>query len=211
MKKSGIILGIFFVIAALVICIFAFRIGGKSNNNSENIQNNNQETVQNQEQVSQSQEPVQQELPQQTEQQPVQQQPIQQQPVQEQVPVQQQVPTQNVGQTTVIEKVVTKEISGVQTISESSLGVPIDEKEVIVVISNKRVLLIDEDTDSTEPKMLSYCFDVLTPENDKLTLFMTQSSYTQFNVNDKLKVKYVVYKNDRDIEFPLVLNVSTVE
>ena len=194
MKKSGIILSIFFVIIALLICVFVLK-GSKDKEESPPTDVKVENVQQNVEQQSTQQQPV--------EQQPVQQ-PVQQQPVPQQ-------PVQQPSQTTVIEKVITKEISGVQTISEGTLGVPVEEKEVIVYISNKRILLIDEDTDSAEPKMLSYCFDVLTPENDKLVLFMTQSSYTQFNVNDKLKVKYAVYKNDKGIEFPLVLNVSTVE
>ena len=58
--------------------------------------------------------------------------------------------------------------------------------------------------------MLTYCFDVLTPENESLILFVTNSVYTQYNVNDKLMVKYQVYQNDSGIKFPLVLSVSAV-
>ena len=99
---------------------------------------------------------------------------------------------------------------GVKTILEDGLGAPISEKEVIVYIANKRILLVDENVESTNPKMLTYRFDVLTPENESLILFVTNSVYTQYNVNDKLMVKYQVYQNDSGIKFPLVLSVSAV-
>jgi hypothetical protein len=72
-------------------------------------------------------------------------------------------------------------------------------------------MMIDENTDSSEPKMLTYCFDVLTPENMKLTLFVTNVVYTQYNVGDMLKVNYQIYQNDKGIQFPLVLNVLSVQ
>lgn len=181
MKKAGIIVGLFIIVVATLICVIAFRNTDEveqvpNQNSQQNYEvENNTEVLNNQEQI---------------EEQPIQQQPI----VQE----------------TVVEKIVTKEVSGVKTISEGSLGEPVSEKEVIVYIANKRILLVDENTESTNPKMLTYCFDVLTPENESLILFVTNSVYTQYNVNDKLMVKYQMYQNDKGLKFPLVLNVSAV-
>ena len=185
MKKAGIIVGLVFIIAAIVICLIAFRKPSEEVvNNTEVIdtQNNstNNQNIENN-QVVEPEVTV----------------PIQSEPVVQPEP-------------TVVEKIITKEISGVKTISEGSLGMPISEKEVIVYISNKRILLVDENTESTNPKMLTYCFDVLTPENESLILFVTNSVYTQYNVNDKLMVKYQMYQNDNGIKFPLVLSVSAV-
>lgn len=110
----------------------------------------------------------------------------------------------------IVEKVVEKTISEVSTINKSTLGAPYLEKEEIVVIAGKRLLLIDEKYDSKESKMLTYCFDVLTPDNAKLVLFMTEKSYDSYNVGDKLMVKYNVYKNVNDVLFPVVLSVSAI-
>ena len=182
MKKAGIVVGLVFIIAAIVICLIAFRKPAEKTDIPDSSQ------------VSQVEES----------------QPVQQEPVQEEVVQQEPVQQQPIVQETIVEKVVTKEISGVKTILEDGLGAPISEKEVIVYIANKRILLVDENVESTNPKMLTYCFDVLTPENESLILFVTNSVYTQYNVNDKLMVKYQVYQNDSGIKFPLVLSVSAV-
>lgn len=200
MKKAGIILGIFFIVIAILLCVFGLKYINKGETQDpntevvENIDNSANTEVQNP--------PV--------EQTPV----IEQQPIVEQTPVVQQPTTETQTQTPnveVVEKVITKEVSGVMTIDESGLGEPIMTKEVIVHITNKRIMMIDEDTDSTEPKMLTYCFDVLTPENMKLTLFVTNIVYTEYNVGDMLKVNYQVYQNNKGIQFPLVLNVTSVQ
>ena len=187
MKKAGIVVGLVFIIAAIVICLIAFRKPAEKTDIPDSSQ------------VSQVEES-----------QPVQQEPVQQEPVQQEVVQQEPVKQHPIVQETIVEKVVTKEISGVKTILEDGLGAPISEKEVIVYIANKRILLVDENVESTNPKMLTYCFDVLTPENESLILFVTNSVYTQYNVNDKLMVKYQVYQNDSGIKFPLVLSVSAV-
>lgn len=195
MKKAGIVLGIFFIVIAILLCVFGLKFINKEESQepnsgvTENISNSeiNQPSVEQQPVVEQS--PA-----------------VEQTPVVEQPSVVEQSPTVDV-----VEKVITKEVSGVMTIDETGLGEPISTKEVIVHITNKRIMMIDEDTDSTEPKMLTYCFDVLTPENMKLTLFVTNVVYTQYNVGDMLKVNYQIYQNDKGIQFPLVLNVLSVQ
>lgn len=187
MKKAGIIIGVLFFIVAILLCVFGLKMIEKD----DTVGTPNAEVVDTQQNQTVETPPVQE---QQSTQQPVQQQPVQQQ-----------------GTTTVVEKVITKEISGVRTIDENALGEPIATKDVIVRIINKRVMLIDENTDSKDPKMLTYCFDVLTPDNMQLTLFVTQSVYTVYNVADMLQVSYQIYTNDNGIQFPLVLNVTTVQ
>lgn len=189
MKKAGIILGVFFIIIAILLCVFGLKYIEKGQTEqpntevSENMGNNDVQT-------------------------PTVEQPIEQQPMEQQPPVVEQTPEVV---EKVVEKVVTKEVSGVMTIDESGLGEPVATKEVIVHITNKRIMMIDENTDSSEPKMLTYCFDVLTPESMKLTLFVTNVVYTQYNVGDMLKVNYQIYQNDKGIQFPLVLNVLSVQ
>lgn len=209
MKKAGFIIGIMFFIIAILLCVF----GLKMINKEKVSEVPNTEVVDTTQQGQQTQQPQVQpnvegnQQGQQSQQSQQSQQPTQQ-PNQQ---TQQQQPTQQQGTTTVVEKVITKEVSGVMTIDENSLGEPIATKDVIVRIINKRVMMIDEDTDSKNPKMLTYCFDVLTPDNMQLTLFVTHSVYTLYNVADMLQVSYQIYTNDNGIQFPLVLNVTTVQ
>lgn len=117
---------------------------------------------------------------------------------------------ENVNNPQIVE--VVKEVSSVKTIDESALSEleSSDVDEVIVRIENKRLIMIDEDTDNYTGKMLSYCFDTTTPNGDKLTLFMMKSAYDSYLVGDKLNVVYQVYKNDVGSEFPVVLSVTSV-
>lgn len=118
--------------------------------------------------------------------------------------------SENVNNPQIVE--VVKEVSSVKTIDESALSEleSSDVDEVIVRIENKRLIMIDEDTDNYTGKMLSYCFDTTTPNGDKLTLFMMKSAYDSYHVGDKLNVVYQVYKNDVGSEFPVVLSVTSV-
>lgn len=118
--------------------------------------------------------------------------------------------SENINNPQIVE--VVKEVSSVKTIDESALSEleSSDVDEVIVRIENKRLIMIDEDTDNYTGKMLSYCFDTTTPNGDKLTLFMMKSAYDSYHVGDKLNVVYQVYKNDVGSEFPVVLSVTSV-
>lgn len=109
-----------------------------------------------------------------------------------------------------IEKTVERTISGVSTINKNTLGDVYLEKEEVVVIADKRLILIDESYGEKSGKMLSYCFDVLTTDNTKLILFMTAKAYDSYKIGDKLMVRYDIYKNVNDIKFPVVLSVSPI-
>lgn len=197
MKKAGIILGSLAFIIAIVLCIFVLKNPNKDNNNNPdgssvnsnisdtNNPNENQNQPVNNGNQNQGQNNQDQNIP------PINTQPANTEP-------------------TVIEKTVIKEISGVKTIEDSSLGNPVSEKSVVVRIINKRILLVDENTESMHPKMLTCCFDVLTPENNQIILFITQSVYNAYNINDLLTVKYNIYTNDKGIQFPLVIEVTGV-
>ena len=196
MKKVGIILGVFFIIVAVVIFLISSKVeetpkteNGQpieqvstettTSDKKENVVTDKKKDTSNKETESSN--------------------PNNQQPVQQ--PVQ---------QTQVVEKVVTKEISSVKTISENDLVNSKGSYEVIAYISNKRIMLIDENPSGSDKKTLSYCFDVLTPDNKTLVLFVTKSVYNNYNVQDKLKVNYEVFVNDIGIEFPIVSLVSEV-
>ena len=185
MKKAGIFLGVIFIVVAILLCVFGLRLIDK-----QPEQTPDSEVVQN-EQTSPVETPV-----------------VETPPVVDTPPVVETPPVEN---TTVVEKVITKEISAVMTLDESQLGEPVASKEAIARIVNKRIMMVDEQTDSTSPKMLTYCFDVMTPDNMQLTLFVTNSVYTVYNLGDMLQVNYNIYTNDKGIQFPLVLNVLAVQ
>lgn len=201
MKKVGIILGVFFIIIAVVIFLITSKVEdtpkvdetqkveqvGTENKTSDKSKTDNSQTDNSQTDKSN----INKDNTEKTSDTPVTQQPIQ--------------------QTQVVEKVVTKEVSAVKTISESDLVNSKGSYEVIAFISNKRILLIDENPSGKDKKTLSYCFDVLTPENDSLVLFVTKSVYASYKVQDKLKVNYEVFTNDIGVEFPIVSVVSDIQ
>jgi hypothetical protein len=192
MRKAGIILGIVFIIVAIVVLI----IGNKVTRDKGNVSENpvvEQEEIKNEDKkgnITDDDEKIEEK---EEENKPVLEQNLQ--------PAVKEVVTQ----------VIDKDNTSVKTINSTALGDSSEIKEVISVISNKRILLIDEQIDAKDRKMLTYVFDVMTPDNSKMVVFVTKSVYDTFNVNDRLKVNYVTYKNDIGVEFPLVNFVSAVE
>ncbi len=118
----------------------------------------------------------------------------------------------------VIEKIVTETVveevivevykSQIIEINETTLGEPAEVKEVVCVISNKRLVLLDEDVDGTSGKVLSYCFDLLTTDNKTISYFVAQSVYDNFSVADRLVVTYNVYRNSDGVEYPTVVSIK---
>lgn len=184
MKKAGLTVGITLSVIFIAIAVFIFIFINREPKVEENQNQESIESVTSNKNVNQGAENTNSEV--------------------QEAPVAVQEPQ-------VVEKVVTKEISGVKTISEGSLSNPSEIKDVITYISNKRILLIDEDTAGTGSKMLTYCFDVITPENKSLVLFVTKSVYDNYQTGDKLSVTYLTYTNDINVEFPIVLSVKSVD
>lgn len=195
MKKAGIIIGVVFIIVAVIILVIGNKITMKTD---EEVTNPSieQELVENEEK-EEKEEKKEQKKSENKEDAEVDK-PIVEQNIQ---PVVKEVVTQ----------VVDKDNTSVKTINANALNNPSETKEVIAVISNKRILLIDEQVDAIDRKMLTYVFDVMTPDNSKMVVFVTKSVYDSYNVNDRLKVNFVTYKNDVGVEFPLVNYVSSVE
>lgn len=116
----------------------------------------------------------------------------------------------------IVEKTVTvtKELSGVRTIAESALTNIIEEdKEYITVISNKRLVLIDENIEGENGKMLTYCFDMFgaPPDSLLLSMYVSKSNYDLFEVGQKVSVTYSVYANDAGIKFPVISSIVAVD
>ena len=183
MKKAGIIIGIVFLIAAIVVLI----IGNKITMNSKGVENPNSEQEVKKEEVvnvEDKNDNKEDEKEVTDEEKPVVEQNLQ--------PAVKEVVTQ----------VIDKDNTSVKTINSTALSNSSEIKEVITVISNKRILLIDEQVNANDRKMLTYVFDVMTPDNSKMVVFVTKTVYDSFNVNDRLTVNYVTYKNDIGVEFP---------
>jgi hypothetical protein len=192
MRKAGIILGVVFIIVAIVVLVIGNRVTMNKGDVSENpvVEQEEIKREEKKDNIADDNEKVEET---EDENKPVIEQNLQ--------PVVKEVVTQ----------VIDKDNTSVKTINSTALGDSSEIKEVISVISNKRILLIDEQVDAKDRKMLTYVFDVMTPDNSKMVVFVTKSVYDSFNVNDRLKVNYVTYKNDIGVEFPLVNFVASVE
>lgn len=188
MKKAGILIGLFFFVAAIVVFLLTNN-AEESKKVKENPTQQTQAVEQKQPEEKKEENKKDKEVEKEKEVEPVQ--PIVQEPQ-------------------VVEKVITKEISSVMTISEGDLTTLLKEEEVIVMISNKRIMLIDENPGGNDKKTLTYCFDVLTPDNSSIVLFVTKSVYDTYKVQDRLKVAYKVYVNDKGVQFPIVSLVTSV-
>ena len=194
MKKAGILIGLFFFVAAIVVFL---------------LTNNAEESKKVDEVPTQQTQVVEQKQPEEK---------VEENKNDKQVEKDKEVEKEEnkepiqpvVQQPQVVEKVITKEVSSVMTISEGDLTTLLKEEEVIAMISNKRIMLIDENPSGNDKKTLTYCFDVLTPDNSSLVLFVTKSVYDAYKVQDRLKVAYKVYVNDKGVQFPIVSLVTSV-
>lgn len=93
----------------------------------------------------------------------------------------------------------------------SQLGTPHTTKEEVMVVSNKRVILLDGNPNSTSSKQIAYSLDLMTADKQPLTHFVGKSVYDSFSVGNQLKVTYEVYKNVNNIKFPSIISVELVQ
>lgn len=185
-KKAGIIVGVLIILLALGLNWF---FGKDTKKVSEiDINQPNEQVIQEPVIESVVQQPV-------TPPEVIEEQPVVQTP---QVPVnntvhQQQTPT------------------SMSEVDLTQLGNPIKEETEVVIISKKRVILLDSSPSSTTNKQLAYSLDLITGKNTQLNHFVSSTTYDAFNVGDKLKLTYNVYVNDNGVEFPTIMSVELVE
>ena len=185
-KKAGIIIGVAIIFVALGLNWFF-------NKDSKEVSEIDINSSNQQEKAEPEKEPVVQQVieePQQTVVQPVVQTP--QQPVQN---TEQQVATQN----------------SLTEVNLSQLGEPIKEETEVVIISKKRVILLDSTPNSNGTKQLAYSLDLIAGNNNQLNHFVSAITYDAFNVGDKLKLTYNVYKNVNGVEFITIKSVELVQ
>lgn len=185
-KKAGIILGVVIILVALGLNWF-FNKDSKEVSDIDINQPNNE----------QSQPPVQQ--------------PVAQQPVEQPQNQAQQQVVQNTPQTVPTQQPQTNVSTSLLEVDLTQLGSPVKQETEVVIISKKRVILLDSSPNSLEGKQLVYSLDLITGNNTQLNHFVSATTYEAFNVGDKLKLTYNVYENINGVQFPTISSVELVE
>lgn len=90
----------------------------------------------------------------------------------------------------------------------SQLGNPVSTDSEIVVISKKRVILLDANPNSVEGKQLAYSLELITSNNKHLNHFVPAITFNAFNVGDRLKLTYNIYRNKNGVEFTTIISVE---
>lgn len=90
----------------------------------------------------------------------------------------------------------------------SQLGNPVRTDSEIVVISKKRVILLDANPNSVEGKQLAYSLELITSNNKHLNHFVPATTFNAFNVGDRLKLTYNIYRNKNGVEFTTIISVE---
>lgn len=95
--------------------------------------------------------------------------------------------------------------------AEEELGEPKATYTEIMVVSKKKVVLLDGSVGTKENKQLVYSVDLLGNNTNSFSLYLNKSAYDALKVGDKLKVEYLIYENDIGTKFPAVINVEFTE
>lgn len=96
------------------------------------------------------------------------------------------------------------------TLEESDLGTPIKELDEVMIISKKKIVLLDGTTIANGTQ-LAYCVDLTSNStNQTLSLYTNGVVYDSLKIGDKLKIKYSLYKNDSNVEFPIIISAEGI-
>lgn len=207
-KKAGIVVGIVIIVLAITIYVIAVKVGGGTDQAPEKDIRTEQKDITS----------VENEQPKVEKQQVVVQEPkeeVQVEPKKEVVVVEKEVPVKEEKgkqQTTAGDGISSTKVGGstFQDISSDSLGEPVTTKTEIMVVSAKRIQLMDGKYGTDEDKQLVYVADLLGGK-ETYHLYLNGSAYKGVKVGDKLKVKYSIYKNASGVEFPVIINALSEE
>lgn len=94
---------------------------------------------------------------------------------------------------------------------DKSLGDPKDTKNEIMVVSKKKIVLMDAARGTREGKQLVYCVDLFGSDSEQISLYLNQTAYNSLDIGDKVRVKYLVYENNVGTKFPAVISAEKVE
>lgn len=91
-------------------------------------------------------------------------------------------------------------------LAESDLGDPEANRTEVMVVSKKKVMVLDTKYGTKEGKQLVFAVDLLYGD-DTMSFTMNKVAYDDLSVGDKLKVDYSLYKNDKGVVFPAIVSV----
>lgn len=188
-KKAGIVVGIALIILAGVIY---WTFGNKDEQTAEG------ETTPSASLVSTEEKPK-------PKPKPVETTPLE--PIEQKEPVTQ--PVQPV-EPVVVTPVEDKPQSVFSEVDAEALGKPIITRQEVMVVSKKKVLILDSEYGKNTGKQLAYTAELLSGD-ETMSLFLNGVAYESVKIGDKLKVDYNIYKNDKGVEFPVIMNVATVQ
>lgn len=127
----------------------------------------------------------------------------------------------NGGNTVVLEEDVTKPgantnsnnssnvgTTGIFEVSEDVIANPTDVINEIMLVSSKKVMLLDLDVNSNANKQMVYVVDMLSADGKKVSLYVNGVVYDDLKVGDTLNIHYNKYVNKNGVEIPLVLQAT---
>lgn len=92
-------------------------------------------------------------------------------------------------------------------VSESSLGSPTYSSTELMVVSKKKMLVMDTAVGTDGGKQLLYAVEMI-GGSTPVTLYLNGGAYSGLVLGDKLSITYTVYENIKGIKFPVVLGVE---
>lgn len=102
----------------------------------------------------------------------------------------------------------TSDNTSVFEVSEDIVANPTDVLNEIMLVSSKKVMLLDLDVNSNENKQMVYVIDMLSADGKKVSLYVNGVVYDDLKVGDTLNIHYNKYVNKNGVEIPLVLQAT---
>lgn len=85
---------------------------------------------------------------------------------------------------------------------------PTSEVNEVMLVSSKKIMLIDMAVNSKDNKQMVYVIDMLTADSKKVSLYVNGVVYNDINVGDTLNIQYNKYVNKNGVEIPLVIQAT---
>lgn len=92
---------------------------------------------------------------------------------------------------------------------KKELGDPVTTRKELMVVSKKKLVVMDSDVSSKAGKQMVYAIDLLGSNNSTtLTVYLNGAAYQGVSIGDRLMVEYAIYKNKVGVELPVVISVE---
>lgn len=106
---------------------------------------------------------------------------------------------------------VPKQTSAISVIDPANLGDNISEQDEIMLVSKKRLILLDEGYGTDTGKMLNYVVDMYSTDQLHLVLPVNAGVWENIAVGDQVQVNYKVYTNKSGVRFPVIVSATLVQ